>query len=438
MNTVGDRIKELRSEHKLTQDKFGEKIGLKKAGVSLLEKNERGITDAVLKNLIMEFCVNESWLKEGIGDKYNDEKLHKKEMLESELIENALFLNGELTDLFNNMKKFDMDTQIELERSLIGLASILNKPISKDIQFEYFENVSGLIFELERLISKSKEIYDLDNIVLIRESIPEYLNSLKKSVIDTLNLLFPKLDYKDINTLVYKQSKGRVHRLAKTYTIDLYRGLSVGSDNKNTHSLWMTPGPGKTENSMHFFNKLPTTSDEQYLLEGYRNLSDLDKHDIKTYIDIKSKITNSIKTHNEEVATNEQNNYSYIRRISEEKTSYVTVPTLGKVAAGPPIEAVSNYGDMVPIPSDKAADFALVVKGKSMEPEFPENSLVFVKHQEDLENGEIGIISINGEVTCKKFYKHNSHIELISINPNYNPMVYDQSSDIKIIGKVIR
>lgn len=114
---------------------------------------------------------------------------------------------------------------------------------------------------------------------------------------------------------------------------------------------------------------------------------------------------------------------------------------LGYTAAGEPIDMPDDtYGleDVIKVPADNKADFALTVKGDSMEPRIPNESVVYVKKQDTVDNGQIAIVSINNTVTCKIFKQKNDIIYLHSINPNYDPIVIDNEDiDFKIIGKVI-
>lgn len=109
------------------------------------------------------------------------------------------------------------------------------------------------------------------------------------------------------------------------------------------------------------------------------------------------------------------------------------VPLLGKSAAGKPL----SYGDtnyvLKTVPVE--ADFALSVLGDSMEPLIKNKSIVFVKSQPVLENGQIGIIEVDGEVTCKKFYMDKGKIQLKSINKKYKPITKYET--IRILGRVI-
>ncbi len=114
---------------------------------------------------------------------------------------------------------------------------------------------------------------------------------------------------------------------------------------------------------------------------------------------------------------------------------------LGYTAAGEPIEMpddIYGLGDVIKVPDSLDADYALSVKGNSMEPRIPNGSLVYVKQQDTVDNGQIAIVSINNTVTCKKFKKTKNAIRLESINASYAPIIIDNEDiDFKIIGKVI-
>ena len=68
---MNERIRELRKELRLTLDKFGERIGLKKSALSLIENGKNGVTDQVFKAICREFNVNDEWLRTGEGDMFN-------------------------------------------------------------------------------------------------------------------------------------------------------------------------------------------------------------------------------------------------------------------------------------------------------------------------------------------------------------------------------
>lgn len=68
--TQGERVREVRKSLGLTLDKFGERIGLKKAAVSVIENGKCSLTDSNIKLICREFGVNYIWLTTGKGEMF--------------------------------------------------------------------------------------------------------------------------------------------------------------------------------------------------------------------------------------------------------------------------------------------------------------------------------------------------------------------------------
>ena len=66
---MNERINELRTYFGLTLDKFGERIGVKKAAVSRWEHGDK-VADRMIISICREFNVNEEWLRNGTGDMF--------------------------------------------------------------------------------------------------------------------------------------------------------------------------------------------------------------------------------------------------------------------------------------------------------------------------------------------------------------------------------
>ncbi len=124
----------------------------------------------------------------------------------------------------------------------------------------------------------------------------------------------------------------------------------------------------------------------------------------------------------------------------------VKIPILGRVVAGVPMEAIENiegYEDLTPSMIGRGEFFALRIKGKSMEPVMQDGDLVIVRRQNDIDNGDIAIVSINGdEATCKKVHFRPDGITLVGFNVSeYEPHFYSikqvQELPLTIIGKVV-
>ena len=87
------------------------------------------------------------------------------------------------------------------------------------------------------------------------------------------------------------------------------------------------------------------------------------------------------------------------------------------------------------VPSE--ADFAVHITGDSMQPLLQDGQIVYVHKTEDLNDGDIGIFALNGDVYCKKLSKTKKETALISLNKKYDPIPINEESNITALGKVI-
>ena len=123
----------------------------------------------------------------------------------------------------------------------------------------------------------------------------------------------------------------------------------------------------------------------------------------------------------------------------------VKIKVLGRVAAGIPIEAIEDIIDTEEITEELARTgkfFGLQIKGDSMTPNICNGDIVIVRQQDDAENGDVVIATINGnDAVCKRLRKYKEGIELISNNPSYDPMEFSNKdiaeTPVKILGKVV-
>lgn len=121
------------------------------------------------------------------------------------------------------------------------------------------------------------------------------------------------------------------------------------------------------------------------------------------------------------------------------KRGFVEIPLLGFVAAGEPIEAISNP-EPVEVPqkmvSKSGLHYALKVRGTSMIDEgIFDGDIVIIRKQSDAENGETVAALINdNEVTLKKIYKEKGGFRLQPANPNLKPIF---TRELMVQGKVI-
>ena len=119
------------------------------------------------------------------------------------------------------------------------------------------------------------------------------------------------------------------------------------------------------------------------------------------------------------------------------------IPILGDIAAGLPIFAEENIEGYTSTELNHGGKyFALRVKGDSMTAaNIPDGSLVTVRVQPQVENGEIAAVRVNDDTFTIKYFKQNENIiQLIpkSYNPEHEIQIYDLKKDkIDIVGKIM-
>ena len=129
-----------------------------------------------------------------------------------------------------------------------------------------------------------------------------------------------------------------------------------------------------------------------------------------------------------------------ISLVKQENKNFISIPMVGLVTAGNPIEAIENVSDYFPIPSYliKRDDvvFALEVSGDSMKNAgILDHDTIIIKKTNVADNGEIVVaLTEDNEATVKRFYKEKDYIKLQPENENYDPIIL---RNVNIIGKVI-
>jgi len=84
-----------------------------------------------------------------------------------------------------------------------------------------------------------------------------------------------------------------------------------------------------------------------------------------------------------------------------------------------------------------SVEFALRVSGDSMEPLFRDGQIIWIKPQEALSSGDIGIFTYANDVYCKKLIVDNGNVCLRSLNPAYEDIDIRDGFGFKTIGKVV-
>lgn len=129
-----------------------------------------------------------------------------------------------------------------------------------------------------------------------------------------------------------------------------------------------------------------------------------------------------------------------ISLVKQDNKNFISIPMVGLVTAGNPIEAIENVTDYFPIPANLAnrgdVIFALEVSGDSMKNAgILDRDTIIVKKTNVANNGEIVVaLTEDNEATVKRFYKEKGYIKLQPENEAYDPIIL---KNVNIIGKVI-
>ncbi|MEB7330244.1 helix-turn-helix domain-containing protein [Staphylococcus epidermidis] len=120
------------------------------------------------------------------------------------------------------------------------------------------------------------------------------------------------------------------------------------------------------------------------------------------------------------------------------------IPVVSKISAGLPIYSEENLIDYIYFATNKLnsdkEEFGLKVSGDSMDKIFQDGDIVVVEKDSIVENGQLGVVMINGyNATVKRIRYNGDQVILIpeSNNTNHYPQVYDKDDEVKIIGRVV-
>ncbi|MBE1282247.1 MAG: transcriptional repressor LexA [Rhodobacteraceae bacterium] len=122
--------------------------------------------------------------------------------------------------------------------------------------------------------------------------------------------------------------------------------------------------------------------------------------------------------------------------------SAVELPVMGRIAAGVPIEAISQASHQVAVPnqmlSASGEHYALEVRGDSMiDAGINDGDVVVIRETNTADNGDIVVALVEDhEATLKRFHRHGHSIALEAANPAYETRVYP-SDKVKVQGRLV-
>jgi repressor LexA len=119
------------------------------------------------------------------------------------------------------------------------------------------------------------------------------------------------------------------------------------------------------------------------------------------------------------------------------------IPVLGRIAAGPPIEAIEQCDRFLPVSSSLFGSrevFGLEICGDSMIGEgIHQGDIAIIARQPTVESGEIAAVVIEGEATLKFLIRESHKLILRAANSTYPDIIVDSKSEaeVRIAGKYV-
>jgi repressor LexA len=132
------------------------------------------------------------------------------------------------------------------------------------------------------------------------------------------------------------------------------------------------------------------------------------------------------------------------RAATRRADELVSVPLLGRVAAGEPLLAVENVEDNLSLDRllvGRDDDlFGLRVQGESMvEDGIRDGDIVFVRRQQAARSGEVVVAMIEGEATVKRYFPEGDRIRFQPANAAMAPIVVNRTErrTVELLGVVV-
>ena len=117
---------------------------------------------------------------------------------------------------------------------------------------------------------------------------------------------------------------------------------------------------------------------------------------------------------------------------------FVMIPLYSSISAGYGSEE-AEFIEMIAIPGLKNPQecFGVIVKGNSMEDKIDSGSIIIVRRDSMIENGQVGAFSYNEKSYVKQKKIYGNTIVLHSYNDKYKDLVVEEAEEFKEYGKVV-
>lgn len=196
-------------------------------------------------------------------------------------------------------------------------------------------------------------------------------------------------------------------------------------------------------------NNYTLTSEEIRLIEAFRRLDEHGKRLSKTVIEMEEgRVSNACESVETEAVSANSAPKERARilhpvasrgryagdSVRTEKRPIDLYELPVSAGVGHYLDGVATETISIPVTEKTAeASYALRISGNSMEPKYHDGDVLLVKESDGIEVGELGIFLLDG---CG-FFKVYGGDRLISLNPEYAPILLKEFSDVQCRGQVV-
>lgn len=209
------------------------------------------------------------------------------------------------------------------------------------------------------------------------------------------------------------------------------------------HSRLVSDGISPSFDEMKDALKLKSKSGIHRLISGLEERGFIRRlaHRARALEIIRLPDTASLKESVSKVAQSARDVSEKVSKSVQQAVDALTLPMLGRIAAGTAIEALRDYSRTMDVPSTllgRGEHYVLEVAGDSMvEAGIHDGDSVIIQQCDQVNNGDVAVALIDGqEVTLKSFYKKGNVVDLVPANGNYSTMTYP-AERVRVQGKLV-
>ncbi len=226
-------------------------------------------------------------------------------------------------------------------------------------------------------------------------------------------------DYLKLNSVAFSEWKSGKSKSYRKYLIEIAEFFGVSLD----YLVY-----GKESAAVVYAENDTLSGEERELLEYYSGLRDIYKGmvlgEAKALCELEKRAKVKVPSNPDISSQNRAKKTIFI--------DYFSLP----VSAGTGVYLDSSESEMLEVEENdltREANYAVRISGNSMEPKFHDGDIVLVESMPEILIGEIGVFILNGEGFIKKLGKGC----LISLNPDYDPIKFEDGDEIWCKGRVI-